>query len=119
LASPFSNDPPSRGFGAPDPPSRDSGEPGPTSNDNRPEGTTPGTEQPVSAAQQKFLSCRWRKAAENGLPDHCGHRDVLPMAGATGFVSDSWCPDCAYFKAKRTPRKREEIERDRDRDWRW
>ena len=92
----------------------------PVSGSDRPEGTPERAEpQPVSAAQQKFLSCRWRKAAENGVPDHCGHRDVLPMAGATGFVSESWCPDCEYFKAKRTPRKREEIDRDRDRDFRW
>lgn len=111
MASPFGNDPPSHG----------SGEAGPAAGDDRP-GQTPETaERPVSAAQQRFLSCRWRKPADNGVPDHCGHRDVLPMAGATGFASDAWCPDCEYFKAKRTPRKREEIDkdRDRDRDWRW
>jgi hypothetical protein len=81
----------------------------------------------VSDAQRRFLSCRWRKPADNGVPDHCGHRDVLPMAGTTGFVADAWCPDCEYFKAKRTPRKREERdprdERDDrpdiDRGWRW
>ena len=33
----------------------------------------------------RFLSCRWRKAAEDGVPDHCTHRDVLPMAGKEGF----------------------------------
>ena len=59
-----------------------------------------------SPAVTRFLSCRWRKPAEDGLPDHCTHRDVLPMAGITGFVPDSWCPDCPYYKAKRTPRKR-------------
>jgi len=107
LASPFGNDPP---------PHR-SGEAGPAPDRDRTDARTPEVEQPVSAAQKRFLSCRWRKPAENGVPDHCGHRDVLPMAGATGFVPDAWCPDCQYFKAKRTPRKREEI--DRDRDWRW
>jgi hypothetical protein len=56
----------------------------------------------------RFLSCRWRKAAEDGIPDHCTHRDVLPMAGKEGFSADSWCADCALYKAKRTPRKREE-----------
>ena len=61
--------------------------------------------------------CRWRKPAENGLPEHCGHRDVLPMAGVAGFSADSWCGDCAYFKAKRVTRKREE-EPARD-DYRW
>ena len=65
---------------------------------------------------QKFQSCRWRKAAEDGVPDHCTHRDVLPMAGTAGFVPDSWCTDCAFYKAKRVPRKREEP---RDYDYRW
>jgi hypothetical protein len=63
-----------------------------------------------SPASERFQSCRWRKAAENGTPDHCTHRDVLPMAGNTGFVPESWCPDCAYYKAKRTPRKRPQQE---------
>ena len=61
-----------------------------------------------SPAVIRFLSCRWRKPAEDGLPDHCTHRDVLPMAGKEGFSADSWCADCALYKAKRTPRKREE-----------
>jgi hypothetical protein len=89
----------------------------PLTGDQAPQPTTP--ETPASAARQRFLGCRWRKAAENGVPDHCGHRDVLPMAGVTGFDPEAWCPDCQYFKAKRVPRKREEIDRDRDRDWRW
>jgi hypothetical protein len=59
---------------------------------------------------ERFLSCRWRKAAEDGAPEHCTHRDVLPMAGTAGFVPDSWCPDCAFYKAKRTPRKRPQEE---------
>ena len=50
------------------------------------------------------------------MPDHCTHRDVLPMAGTTGFAPDSWCTDCAYYKAKRVPRKREEQQ---DYDYRW
>lgn len=108
MGSPFSNDPPPQGSGAASPPA-----------ENRPAAAPEGTTQPASPAQQKFVSCRWRKAADNGIPDHCGHRDVLPMAGATGFQPDAWCPDCEYFKQKRTPRKREEIDRDRDRDWRW
>ncbi len=41
-------------------------------------------------------------------PAHCTHRDVLPMAGTAGFVPDSWCPDCAFYKAKRIPKKPEE-----------
>jgi hypothetical protein len=71
--------------------------------------------EPQSPAVERFISCRWRKAAESGQPDHCTHRDVLPMAGIAGFVPDSWCPDCAYYKAKRSPRKRQESES----NWRW
>jgi hypothetical protein len=56
----------------------------------------------------RFLSCRWRKPTEDGIPDHCTHRDVLPMAGKEGFRPDSWCADCSLYKAKRMPRKREE-----------
>jgi hypothetical protein len=65
----------------------------------------PATETVQSPAVQRFVSCRWRRPAENGQPEHCGHRDVLPMAGTTGFTPDSWCADCGYYKAKRTPRK--------------
>jgi hypothetical protein len=65
----------------------------------------------------RFQSCRWRRPAENGLPEHCGHRDVLPVAGVTGFNAESWCGDCAYYKAKRVTRKRED-EPPRD-DYRW
>ena len=63
---------------------------------------------PSSPAVLRFLSCRWRKGAEDGIPHHCTHRDVLPMAGKEGFSADSWCSDCALYKAKRTPRKRED-----------
>jgi hypothetical protein len=28
------------------------------------------------------------------------------MAGVQGFTPESWCADCGYYKAKRTPRKR-------------
>ena len=63
-----------------------------------------------SAGGTRFLSCRWRKPAEEGTSDHCTHRDVLPIAGTAGFVADAWCPDCAFYKAKRTPRKREREE---------
>jgi hypothetical protein len=72
---------------------------------------------PLSAAAERFHSCRWRKAADTGIPDHCTHRDVLPMAGITGFVPESWCSDCGYFKAKRSPRKRPDEGQQSD-DWR-
>ncbi|MCC6987833.1 MAG: hypothetical protein IT181_02470 [Acidobacteria bacterium] len=60
----------------------------------------------LSAAHEKFNSCRWQRAAEGDMPACCGHRDVLPMAGATNFNPDAWCSDCAYYKAKRAPKAR-------------
>lgn len=59
-----------------------------------------------SPAQQRFASCRWQRPAEGDQPACCGHRDVLPMAGTTGFNPESWCADCAYYKMKRAPRAR-------------
>jgi len=32
---------------------------------------------------------------------------VLPFAGKEGFKPDSWCPECAFYKLRRTPKKRE------------
>ena len=32
------------------------------------------------------------------------------MAGKEGFSADSWCTDCAYYKAKRVMRKREDAQ---------
>ncbi len=60
---------------------------------------------PVSAAVEKFKSCRWRATPEQG--EFCTHRDVLPFAGKEGFKPDSWCPECAFYKLRRTPKKRE------------
>ena len=72
--------------------------------------TTPAATQPVeapsSAAVAKFKSCRWRRPPEDG-PECCGHRDVLPMAGTTGFDPEAWCPDCSFYKLRRTPKKRD------------
>ena len=66
---------------------------------------TPQTEAPVAASVMKFKSCRWRSAPEDG--EFCTHRDVLPFSGKEGFKADSWCPDCAYYKLRRTPKKRD------------
>jgi hypothetical protein len=63
---------------------------------------------PVSAAVEKFKSCRWRCSPEDG--EFCTHRDVLPFAGKDGFVAESWCPDCAFYKLRRTPKKRERLD---------
>jgi hypothetical protein len=66
----------------------------------------PDAEAPVvSAAVTKFKSCRWRRPPEDG-PECCGHRDVLPMAGTSGFDAEAWCPDCTFYKLRRTPKKR-------------
>jgi hypothetical protein len=73
--------------------------------------TTPA--EPVAAtkaseALAKFHSCRWRATPEQG--DYCTHRDVLPFAGKEGFSAESWCPDCGFYKLRRTPKKRERSE---------
>ena len=62
----------------------------------------------VSPAVEKFKSCRWRATPEDG--EYCTHRDVLPFAGKEGFVAESWCPDCAFYKLRRTPKKRERLD---------
>jgi hypothetical protein len=67
---------------------------------------TPVPEVQTSPAVQRFESCRWRQAAEDGDPAHCTHRDVEPMAGIHTFSADAWCADCQYYKIRRTPRKR-------------
>ena len=58
----------------------------------------------LSEAAIKFKSCRWRRPPEDG-PECCGHRDVLPIAGIS-FKPEAWCPDCTFFKLRRTPKKR-------------
>jgi len=63
----------------------------------------------LSPAVERFRSCRWRRPPEDGI-ECCTHRDVLPMAGSSGFNPDAWCPECEHFKAKRAPRKRQERE---------
>ena len=62
----------------------------------------------VDPAVVKFRSCRWRAQPDEG--EFCTHRDVLPFAGKEGFKPESWCPDCAFYKLRRTPKKRERSE---------
>lgn len=62
----------------------------------------------VPEAVIKFRSCRWRRPPDEGT-ECCGHRDVLPIAGSVSFDPQAWCPDCAYFKLRRTPKKRVEM----------
>jgi hypothetical protein len=59
----------------------------------------------AAPAVMKFKSCRWRCAPEDG--EFCTHRDVLPFAGKNDFKADSWCPECAFYKLRRTPKKRD------------
>jgi hypothetical protein len=60
----------------------------------------------ASAAVMKFRSCRWRRPPDEGS-ECCTHRDVMPIAGTSGFKPEAWCPDCEYFKLRRSPRKRD------------
>ena len=75
---------------------------------SKPTGIATPEETPAqSAAVQRYYSCRWRKAPEDGNPqDFCSHRDVQPMAGTTGFDAEAWCPDCQFYKVRRIPKKR-------------
>lgn len=59
----------------------------------------------AAVANMKFKSCRWRCDPDAG--EFCTHRDVLPFAGKEGFTAESWCPECAFYKLRRTPKKRE------------
>ena len=68
----------------------------------------PGDATAVSPAVERFRSCRWRATPDAG--EFCTHRDVLPFAGKEGFVAESWCPDCSFYKLRRTPKKRERLD---------
>jgi len=67
-----------------------------------PASVSPSAESPALA---RFRSCRWRKPPEDGEAECCTHRDVLPLTGTRGFDPEAWCPDCKFFKLRRTPRK--------------
>ena len=66
------------------------------------------TEAPAqeSAAFVRFRSCRWHQPKENGSAEFCTHREVKPYAGTAGFDADAWCPDCQYYKLRRSPKKK-------------
>ena len=83
------------------------GMPDPSTTSTVPDAQTPqpGDAPSVSAAVSRFKSCRWRRPPEDG-PECCGHRDVLPIAGTTGFDAEAWCPECTFYKLRRTPKKR-------------
>ena len=75
--------------------------PGPDPQPEQPRQPEPPAAAPVSESVIKFRSCRWR--CDPDLGAFCTHRDVLPFAGKEGFVADSWCPDCGFYKLRRTP----------------
>lgn len=76
--------------------------PGPTG----PTGQTDVHPPALSPAAARFKTCRWRRPPDEGV-ECCGHRDVLPLAGTTGFDPEAWCPDCSFYKLRRTPKKRD------------
>jgi hypothetical protein len=80
----------------------------PTTPPSAPSPSTGGEESSASPAVEKFKSCRWRATPDAG--EFCTHRDVLPFAGKEGFKPESWCPECAFYKLRRTPKKRERID---------
>ena len=77
--------------------------------DKRPVETPSPSGDPADApGHARFTTCRWRCAPEDG--QFCTHRDVLPFAGKEGFNAEAWCPDCTFYKVRRTPKKRERNE---------
>jgi hypothetical protein len=59
----------------------------------------------TSPGVARFHTCRWHEPGDATVQPHCTHRDVLPMAGTTGFNMDAWCTECAFYKLRRNPRK--------------
>ena len=80
---------------------------GPPSPDQPP---APEGEDSRKLAEARFRSCRWHAKNHDEESPYCTHRDVLPFAGTTGFKPEAWCPDCAFYKLRRTPKKRERSE---------
>ena len=63
-----------------------------------------------SPAQARFRACRWHAEADD--QKYCSNRDVLPYAGRGGFDPEAWCPDCTFYKLRRTPKKQPRPEED-------
>ena len=60
----------------------------------------------AAAAVARFRSCRWH-AGQDGTAEYCSHPEVQPYAGRKGFNAVSWCPECAFYKARRNARRRD------------
>jgi hypothetical protein len=71
-----------------------------------PDAAPPAAEATLSPGFARFRSCRWQQPAEGGNAEYCTHREVKPYAGTSSFDADAWCPDCAHYKLRRTPKKR-------------
>lgn len=95
----------------------ESGSPSATETESKPVTLEdPSAEQPSSPdAQEKppedptlarFKSCRWHATQDDDGAPYCSNRDVLPFAGRNGFKPEAWCPDCKFFKVRRTVKKR-------------
>jgi hypothetical protein len=67
-----------------------------------------------SPAETRFKTCRWHAKEDNGGRDYCSHLDVLPFTGKDGFTAEAWCPDCAMYKLRRSPKKRSPVDDDYD-----
>jgi hypothetical protein len=89
------------GTSLPEPPIDDATGPAADEASAAPIADQPGADPSV----EKFRSCRWRATPDAG--EFCTHRDVLPFAGKEGFKPESWCPECAFYKLRRTPKKRD------------
>ena len=70
--------------------------------------SAPSPDSSESAAVVRFRSCRWMQPEEDGNAAFCTHREVKPYAGTTGFDPEAWCPECQYYKLRRTPKRRSE-----------
>ena len=79
--------------------------PGPVESPSPDAAAAPAAAVTLAPAVMKFKSCRWRCDPDDG--EFCTHRDVLPFAGKNDFKADSWCPECAFYKLRRTPKKRD------------
>ena len=99
MASDFNKD---LAFGQVVPPSADEVVPAPA----------PPEEPALSAAAQRFKTCRWQQPSEAGSAEFCTHREVKPYAGTTSFDPEAWCGDCQHYKLRRVPKKRERTD-----DW--
>ena len=74
-----------------------------TSPSRRPESAQEEHHGPAVAAVDvgiaRFRTCRWYVKTGRGFA-YCGHAEVRPYAGETGFNALAWCPDCAFYKAR-------------------